>query len=180
MIEASRFFSCHFFTTGNSANSSVGYEEEGAQEHYYANDYHEEEYSPSPPHASGGSYQPNPAYFPNTTDFPPPPTGAAAVPPPAGPAGFTQHATQSTTHLPPDAPIPPYNPADYANQPGVHDPYGYPAPRTGDNVSSMPPVVPPSTSGASEVPYFPPPPSAPTQVPNEHLRDGGAPPFSTS
>lgn len=165
--------------------TNSGYEE-APPENYYAshNDYRDGEYSPSPPHASGGSYLPHtiehppaPAggYYPNTTEFPPPPTGAAAPPPPGG---FTQHAAQSTMHLPPEAPIPPYNPQDYANQQGgAHDSHGFPAPRPGDNVSTVPPVSANVLHAASgRVPYFPPPPTSPI-VPNEqqHLRDGGAP-----
>jgi hypothetical protein len=151
------------------------------EHHYGHNGYRDEDYSPSPPHASGGSYYPNNAeyappppggYYPNTAEFPPPPTGAAAAPSPE----FTQ-AGPSAPH-PADAAIPPYNPQDYVHQPGTHDPYGYPAPKAGDNVSNMPPVqtaMPPTAN--SSTPYFPPPP-API-VPNEqqHLRDGGAPSF---
>lgn len=147
-----------------------GYEEEAPPENYYAHDPHDDEYSPSTPHASGGSYYANPA------DFPPPPTGEAAptagsYAPPAGgyappTGGYTPHPTQPSAHPPPETTIPPYNPQDYA----AHDPYAYPAPRTGDNVSSVPPVPP---AASANVPYFPPPPTAPI-VPNEHLRDGGA------
>jgi hypothetical protein len=153
--------------------TSPGYEDEAPPENYYGNNgYRDEEYSPSPPHASGGSYYPNgnheyapPAggYYPNTAEFPPPPTGAAPSPGPP------------PTHPPTEAPIPPYNPQDYASQPGSHDHYGYPPPKAGENVSNVPPVstsVPPAATGS--VPYSPPP-AAPT-VPNEqqHLRDGGA------
>lgn len=163
--------------------STSGYEEEVPPEHYHGhNGYREEEYSPSPPHASGGSYYPHNneyvpppgGYFPNTAEFPPPPTGAAAVPQPE----FAHAAHPTAAHPPADASIPPYNPQDYANQPGAHDPYGYPPQNAGDNVSSVPPVQTNTRAAASgSVPYFPPP-TVPI-VPNEqqHLRDGGAPSF---
>ncbi len=136
---------------------SPGYEEPPA-ENYYARDY-QDDYSPSPPHASGGSY------YPQNNAFPPPPQ-----PQP----GFTQHTTTSTTHVNHDG-IPPYNPADYANPPPHPDPYGYPPqPRAADNVSAndhtshrafVPSPVPTGVSGAP--PYFPPPPVAP--LPEEHF-----------
>ncbi|KAH8676734.1 hypothetical protein BGZ60DRAFT_264545 [Tricladium varicosporioides] len=98
------------------------YEEEPSS-NYYARDYPDDGYSPSPPHASGGSY------YPQNNQFPPPPA-----------PGFAQHPNISTPNVA-QPPIPPYNPADYAGQapPAVpHDNYGYPpaAPRAGDNVSS--------------------------------------------
>jgi hypothetical protein len=78
---------------------------------------------------------------------------------------------------PEGAPIPPYNPADYAGQQATnHDPYPYP-PGTGDNVSSerSRPSVPPSSAAAATasgaLPYFPPPPTAPlptAPLPDEH------------
>jgi hypothetical protein len=99
-----------------------GYEEdESPTEHYYDRDYRDEDYSPSPPHASGGSY------YPDNNQFPPPPTGQ-----------FTQQPmnTQLPVHPADAAPIPPYNPADYAGQPApapaAHNPYPYPE-GTGDN-----------------------------------------------
>ena len=147
-----------------------GYEEEESPaENYYDRNYHDEDYPPSPPHASGGSY------YPDNNQFPPPPTG-----------GFTQQPMN--TQVPPAnaAPIPPYNPADYVGQPAPihdpnHDPYGY-QPGTADNVSSKErsrpsPVVnvPPSAAAAatasSALPYFPPPPTAPVEdehVPHDH------------
>lgn len=134
------------------------YEEEPSSNNYYARDYPDDGYSPSPPHASGGSY------YPQNNQFPPPPA-----------PGFAQHPNISTPNVA-QPPIPPYNPADYAGQapPAVpHDNYGYPpaAPRAGDNVSSsnnLPhqspavnaPYVPPS-AGATNIPYFPPPPTVP-------------------
>lgn len=134
-----------------------GYEEEVPPDNYYARSYPDDGYSPSPPHASGGSY------YPDNNQFPPPPQA---------PAGFTHHNNQSTPHVN-ETSIPPYNPADYANQPSNHDPYGYP-PRTGDHVSNdtsrQTPYVPPNTA-ASFVPttsYFPPPPTAPVEAVNEH------------
>jgi hypothetical protein len=66
-----------------------------------------------------------------------------------------------------DAPIPPYNPQDYAGQQPaapIHDPYGYP-PGTGNNVSanepSRPRQNPPVAPASTRAPYFPPPPTAP-------------------
>ncbi len=113
-----------------------GYEEEGPAENYYANEYYDDGYSPSPPRPTGG------AYYPESTNFPPPPV------PPAG--GYTQQTTTTTTQAPypPHPPYdpahhPPYNPAEYPPQPPV-DPYGYPAPRDvreGGNVSSTTPFV---------------------------------------
>lgn len=134
-----------------------GYEEEAQTDNYYARNHPDDGYSPSPPHASGGSY------YPDNNQFPPPPQA---------PAGFTHHNNQSTPNVN-ETNIPPYNPADYANQqPPNHDPYGYP-PRTGDNVSNdisrQTPYVPPAT--ASFVPtasYFPPPPTAPVEEVHEH------------
>lgn len=94
-------------------------EDESPTEHYYDRDYRDEDYSPSPPHASGGSY------YPDNNQFPPPPTGQ-----------FTQQPmnTQLPVHPADAAPIPPYNPADYAGQPApaAHNPYPYPE-GTGDN-----------------------------------------------
>jgi hypothetical protein len=167
--------------------ATPGYEDEAPPEGHYGNrGYRDEDYSPSPPHASGGSYYPNNTeyappppggYYPNTTEFPPPPTGA---PPPASPEFTHTGSSAPHPHPPADAPIPPYNPQDYASQPGTHDPYGYPPPKAGDNVSNVPPVqtnISPAASGSA--PYFPPPPPAAPSVPSEpqHLRDGGAPSF---
>lgn len=138
------------------ANTLAGFEEEEARspENYPADNYRDEQYTPSPPHASGGSY------YPGQPVFPPPPTGTYAQ------------------ELPfdPNAPIPPYNPADYAAPQQMHDPqmydqqmhdqHGYPAPR-GDNVSANVPLQypaePPASAyaAAASTPYFPPPPSAP-------------------
>jgi hypothetical protein len=141
-----------------------GYEEEPPAENYYDHNYHDEDYSPSPPHASGGSY------YPENNQFAPQPTG-----------GFTQQPLNTQVPPPNAAPIPPYNPADYAaQQPPHHDPYGYP-PGT-ENVSSKErsrpsPVVnvPPSAAAAATasgaLPYFPPPPTAPLEdehVPHDH------------
>ncbi|CZS92093.1 uncharacterized protein RCO7_00703 [Rhynchosporium graminicola] len=134
------------------------------EENYYARDY-QDDYSPSPPHASGGSY------YPQNNAFPPPPQ-----PQP----GFTLHTTTSTTQVHqegiPAYNIPAYNPAEHVNQPQIPhpDPYGYP-PNIGHNVSvddrpsdqahfvaskSVPTPV-HATSAASATPYFPPPPVAP-------------------
>ncbi|KAH8586651.1 hypothetical protein B0O99DRAFT_695285 [Bisporella sp. PMI_857] len=110
------------------------YEEEPAPENYYARD----NYSPSPPHASGGSY------YPENNQFPPPPTGAAYIP--------------QNQQFPNDSPIPPYNPADYAHQ-HPHDPYGYPP--AGRNVSRDMPSSNPANQ--TEMPYFPPPPAQPLE-----------------
>jgi hypothetical protein len=129
------------------------YEEEASPppENYYArNDYRDDDYSPSPPHASGGSY------YPETNQFAPPPTA---------PAGFTQHPNDGINHMN-DAPIPPYNPQDYAGQhpaAPVHDPYGYP-PGTGNNVSANEPSR--QNPPAAGAPYFPPPPTAPDVEPH--------------
>jgi hypothetical protein len=81
------------------------------------------------------------------------------------------------TQVPPvaeAAPIPPYNPADYAGQQATnHDPYPYP-PGTGDNVSAerSRPSVPPSSAAAATasgaLPYFPPPPTAPLEPEQPH------------
>lgn len=130
--------------------NAPGYEEEAPPpENFYERDY-QDDYSPSPPHASGGSY------YPQNNAFPPPPQ-----PQP----GFTAHNNASTMHVNQEG-IPPYNPADWANQQPPHaDPYGYP-PHAGDHVSDnnttshQVPVNPaPMMSGAA--PYFPPPPTAP-------------------
>lgn len=83
------------------------------------------------------------------------------------------HENQSTMHVN-QPPIPPYNPADYINQPPVIDPYaGYPpgpAPRNaGDHVStndSLPRQVP--TSSADGASYFPPHPIAPLSDEQSH------------
>ena len=173
-----------YSTMQHVLTATSGYEDEAPRENYYGNDsYRDEDYSPSPPHASGGSYYPNHpeyaapppgGYYPHTTEFPPPPTGAPPAPSPEFP-----HAGHSGPHPPADVPIPPYNPQDYVHQPGTHDTHGYPAPNAGDNVSNVHPVqtyIPSAASGG--VPYFSPPPAAPS-VPNEqqHLRDGGAPSF---
>jgi hypothetical protein len=142
--------SSHHRQSCNTNATRPGYEEESPAENYYSRDY--DDYSPSPPHASGGSY------FPQNNEFPPPPVN---------PTGFTHHANQSSPNVA-QPPIPPYNPADYANQPPPpHDGFGYPpeAPR-GDNVSpnnqyhnpAQPPVPPPTATSA---PYFPPPPQEP-------------------
>ena len=153
------FQSRHHVSTPKTNKSATGYEEEPApEENYYARDY-QDDYSPSPPHASGGSY------YPQNNDFPPPPQ-----PQP----GFTQHTTTSTTQVHQTG-IPPYNPADYANQPPPHpDPYGYP-PQTGHNVSEnnhtshqAPFVAPvPMSTASGSTPYFPPPPVAP--LPDEQF-----------
>lgn len=86
-----------------NANSDVEYEASPPPENYYAREYNSDQYTPSPPHASGGSY------FPQSNSFPPPPTGAAYDP---------NFHYEPNTHLPqdPPMPIPPYNPQDYANQ----------------------------------------------------------------
>ncbi|CZR60758.1 uncharacterized protein PAC_10654 [Phialocephala subalpina] len=127
------------------------YEEEAPPENYYARNYADEGYSPSPPHASGGSY------YPQNNEFPPPPQA---------PAGFTHHGNQSTPHVN-ETNIPPYNPANYANQAPPHvDPYGYPPQNhPGDNVSNettsrQTPYVPPNPDPS---PYFPPPPTEPIE-----------------
>ena len=138
-----------------------GYEEEHSPDNYYANNNANDNYSPSPPHASGGSYFPDPNV---QTHFPPPPTAPTA--------GYTQPATTSTTHAN-DGPIPPYNPADYANQQAPADQYGYPAhpadnypphPRDDHVSSSVPrqsPVVNTPANAFAVPPYFlPPPPSS--------------------
>lgn len=140
----------------------AGYEEEADPENYYANDYRDDGYSPSPPHASGGSYYPDHV---NTT-FPPPPTQSGTT--------YTQHTT-STTQVN-DSQIPPYNPADYANQQAAHDAHGYP-PHHDDHVSSRhSPVI--NGTSQNQNPYFPPPPtmSGANQEPSsvDHLHDEGA------
>lgn len=157
------------FVTTNTHNP--GYEEEDAPENYYARDYHDD-YSPSPPHASGGSYYPEQAHTTTTTTH--------------IPAGFTAHDNQSSMHVN-QPPIPPYNPADYANQAPpatehLHDPYtghagpsGYPPDPAshgpaGENVSAnnnLPRQARVATSSAAGTPYFPPPPTTP--LPDEQL-----------
>ncbi|KAM0194967.1 hypothetical protein ACHAPC_000783 [Botrytis cinerea] len=102
---------------------SIGYEDE-APESYYTN-FRDETYSPSPPHASGGSY------YPENNAFPPPPT--------SNPETFTNHGNKSTPFVNEIPPIPPYNPQDYASQrPTTHDPHHYPPSSRvpGDNVST--------------------------------------------
>ncbi|PMD44644.1 hypothetical protein L207DRAFT_542300 [Hyaloscypha variabilis F] len=136
-----------------TAAAAIGYEEEDSPaEHYYDHNYRDEEYSPSPPHASGGSY------YPQNNQFPPPPTGQFTQQP------FTQQPMNTQVHPEGAAPIPPYNPADYAGQPAAtQNPYPYPE-GTGDNLtqhgnrtkltrSEAPPRVriytPPSTASPS-------------------------------
>ncbi|RDW91095.1 hypothetical protein BP5796_02260 [Coleophoma crateriformis] len=119
-------------------HSRSRYEEEAEPDNYYAQNYRDDGYSPSPPHASGGAYYTEHV----NTSFAPPPTQ---------PATFTQHTT--TTHVN-DGPIPPYNPADYAGQPAA-DSYGYP-PHPNDHVSSAPPM---NGYSQNQTPYFPPPPT---------------------
>lgn len=163
---------CNVFSLKNNIwetdTHDSGYEEdESPTEHYYDRDYRDEDYSPSPPHASGGSY------YPDNNQFPPPPTGQ-----------FTQQPmnTQLPVHPANAAPIPPYNPADYAGQPApaAHNPYPYPE-GTGDNVSAerSRPRPPSAATAATAVasgalPYFPPPPTAPMQdehVPQDQVHD---------
>jgi hypothetical protein len=147
-----------------------GYEEEPPDD-YYSRDYPDDGYSPSPPHASGGSY------YPESNQFQPPPQ-------PGYNPGFTQHPNLSTPNVA-QPPIPPYNPADYAPgnapaPPPPHDPFGYPpVPRAGDNVSPrntthQSPNDPtnPTMSGARNAPYFPPPPTSP--LPEEPRNSEGA------
>ncbi|RAL58349.1 hypothetical protein DID88_005221 [Monilinia fructigena] len=97
------------------------YEDEASPESYYTN-FRDDTYSPSPPHASGGSY------YPENNQFPPPPTA---------PDTFTHHGNQSTPFVNTIPPIPPYNPQDYAGQRPVHDTHVHypPVSRTpGDNI----------------------------------------------
>jgi len=171
-----------------------GYEEESPPpENYYARDYREDEYSPSPPHASGGSY------YPENNQFPPPPQPQ--------PENFYTHETRttSTTHIEETSPgaIPPYNPANYAGQPPNRGPYRDAGGR--DNVSGVPDdndenfhVTPPTPNPitttplampnpANFSPYFPPPPTAPVVAADDdhdppeyqerELNDEGAPFF---
>jgi hypothetical protein len=73
--------------------------------------YIDEDYSPSPPHASGGSY------YPENNQFPPPPL----------------HIINTKAA----SPIPPYNPSDYVSQqPPNLDPYGYPPPPGTENTGA--------------------------------------------
>jgi hypothetical protein len=147
--------SCNFF--GHTDTNSSGYEEEPSDNYYDRDD----NYSPSPPHASGGSYNPQAAHF----------------EPGAPHAGFTQHPNVSIPNVA-QPPIPPYNPADYANQPPTHDPYGYPPiPKPGDNVSldNNPHQFSgraPTSAGATNIPYFPPPPTSP--IPEQPRNEEGA------
>lgn len=118
-----------------------GYEDEAPppEENYYAQGSYDEDYSPSPPRASGG------AYFPERANYPP-----APVPP----AEYTQQTTTEPTHANEYPPHPAYDPThqaayDPATYPGVAPPpvgpYGYPAPRDareGGNVSSKTPFAP--------------------------------------
>lgn len=118
---------------------AAGYEEEAVPpENYYANNgyahdgYSDDGYSPSPPHASGGSY------YPASANFPPPPTPSSTAfthPDQASPLAHEFPAGQA----PPSAPIPPYNPADYASQPAaVPNAFGQvPQQQRGDNVSQI-------------------------------------------
>jgi hypothetical protein len=111
--------------------STIEYEASPPPENYYAREYNSDQFSPSPPHGSGGSY------FPQSNSFPPPPTGAAYTPDP-------NFHYEPNTHLPPDnGPIPPYNPQDYAGQPTQANPImtggAGPAPGvrgTGEHVST--------------------------------------------
>lgn len=106
----------------------TGYKEE-APENYYADDTHDDGYSSSPRHTSGGPY------YPATNEFAPPPNDG---PPPAG--GAPPHTTTTTTHTEDYSPQA-YNPADYAEQHPQANNYGYPpVPRSGkegDNVSAL-------------------------------------------
>lgn len=152
----------HSCNTNTYFSHSPGYEEESPAENYYSRDY--DEYSPSPPHASGGSY------FPQGNEFPPPPANP----------GFMHHSNQSTPNVA-QPPIPPYNPADYPGpppaavppnsmpnpNPNPNDPYGYPPQPRGDNVSSDTenhnhiPLDRQAGDVNVDVPYFPPPPRSP-------------------
>ncbi|PBP19994.1 hypothetical protein BUE80_DR009189 [Diplocarpon rosae] len=142
------------------------YEEEAPPGNYYARDY-QDDYSPSPPHASGGSY------YPQSNAFPPPP------PQP----GFTQYTTTSTTHVNHDG-IPPYNPANYdhdAPYSGHHGDTGH----YGDNVSAnynSHDHHHPAAAGTVAMPYFPAPPVAPfdDQLTRDPFADAGGlnPPYS--
>ncbi|KAL3424238.1 hypothetical protein PVAG01_03519 [Phlyctema vagabunda] len=136
------------------------YEDEAEPDNYYANEYRDDGYSPSPPHASGGAFYNDHV----NTSFPPPPTQPVGT--------YTQHTTTSTTHVN-DGPIPPYNPADYAGQQQAHDAYGYP-PRSGDHVSSAPPQY--NSNSQNSNPYAPAPTmSGGNQEPSfvNHLQDEG-------
>lgn len=135
----------------------IGYEDE-APEQYYDRSY-DEDYSPSPPHASGGS-----RFYPGEPSFPPTPQ--------AGPTpGISQHDYPSTPHVE-MPPIPPYNPQDYPPPPPQVNSYGYPpGPTRGNNVSTNDSTLSPGGTRdlpteeqarrTSNLPYFPPPPTTP-------------------
>src|SRR5687767_14874546 len=116
------FVNISLFSLWMKANHfiNIGYEDE-APENFYERSY-SDEYSPSSPHASGGS-----RFYPEHSSFPPPPQGAP---------GVTQHTYTSTTHVE-MPPIPPYNPQHYPPPPAQASSYGYPPgdPR-GNNVST--------------------------------------------
>ncbi|KAG9244753.1 hypothetical protein BJ878DRAFT_420735 [Calycina marina] len=120
--------------------AGAGYEEEAQPENYYADEYRDN-YTPSPPHASGGSF------YPENNQFPPPPISPSMYQQP-GP----EYQAGST--------IPPYNPANCAAPPqNPHDPYGYPP---GHNVSRDIPYSNSSNTNGN-MPYFHPPPMAPPE-----------------
>jgi hypothetical protein len=81
----------------------LGYEEKESSLRYYERNYPDENYSPSPPHASGG------LYYPEHNQFPPPPTGSLI---------------QKFVNTKVARPAPQRNPADYTKiPPAPDDPY---------------------------------------------------------
>jgi hypothetical protein len=137
--------------------------EESPPEDFYSRRY-DDDYSPSPPHASGGSFYPGPA-----SDYAPP----HAVDNRAY-RSTTTFAAPSVFNDNPNAappPIPTYNPQDYAGQPPngayEHVTTTKTTNRTrGDDVSNTEPYhsfrsgsrsIPPTAN----MPYFPPPPTSP-------------------
>ena len=92
----------------DESNSVLTGREREAEQDPYEEHYDPAPYTPSPPPAAGGAYQPPNQFYPQTNQFPPPPN--------AGPYSPS-----------------PYNPADYPPPPGAAPPgvtgqpeYGYP------------------------------------------------------
>jgi hypothetical protein len=125
----------HLWLTALETNIyDLGYEEKDSSLRYYERNYPDENYSPSPPHASGGSY------YPEHNQFPPPPNSSLI---------------QKFVNTKVARPAPPRNPADYAKiPPAPDDPYSRTF-ATSDNATvkmqaglNSTPNVPPGTEDA--------------------------------
>lgn len=134
--------------------------EESPPEDFYSRRY-SDDYSPSPPHASGGSFYPGPA-----SDYAPP----QAVDNRAyrSTTTFAAPSVFNDNHTAAPPPIPTYNPQDYAGRPpnGAFERVTTTrTERRGDDVSNTEPYH--SSYGSrsiptsAQMPYFPPPPTSP-------------------